>query len=366
MRAIGLMVGVLLCAAPVGAAAQTAGEVDVRLTGRVQVQYNTTSADEAGPDALPSSTFETRRVRLGVWIEADDWITAIIEPEYALGELHLQQAWVNLGFSDAAQLRIGQFKKPFSTIFLESSTEIAAIERGLRIRGLESALETADEDAADPVLTPFAGGPLVGEEQYIIDALGYQSYDLGAALHGSLGRFTYELGLFNGAGPDTRDDNDAKTVVGRLSASPLADVPLTIGIAATHHPRFAAAAETDGSALELFGRWGAFRQPGVRAIVEVVTGETLGVDDSFLAAQGVAAYFHPVSGRVEGLEPVARVSWGDPRRDVDGDAGVLLTPGFNVYFSGRNRLMLDYDVWVPQADHFETTHALRAQAQVYF
>jgi hypothetical protein len=44
---------------------------------------------------------------------------------------------------------------------------------------------------------------------------------------------------------------------------------------------------------------------------------------------------------------VARVSWGDPDGAVEGDEGVLLTPGFNVYFAGRNRLMLNWDVFVP-------------------
>ncbi len=101
-------------------------------------------------------------------------------------------------------------------------------------------------------------------------------------------------------------------------------------------------------------------------IGEVVTGSTLVVDDSFLAAQGVASYFHPVGARVDGVEPVARVSWGDARRDVEGDAGLLLTPGVNLYFFGRNRLMLNWDIFVPEGDRFETTHALRAQAQVHF
>ena len=39
-------------------------------------------------------------------------------------------AWLNLAFSDAAQLRIGHFKKPFSRLELMSSTRILPIEHG--------------------------------------------------------------------------------------------------------------------------------------------------------------------------------------------------------------------------------------------
>jgi hypothetical protein len=367
MRASAAATVVLACAAAgTPLAAQAGGDVEVRLTGRIQVQYNTTSAEEAESGALPWSTFETRRIRLAAQIAVDDWITGMIEPEYALGDLQLRLAWINLGFTDAFQLRLGQMKKPFGRIFLESSTQTAAIERGLRIRGLADELEAADQDAGGPVLTAFGGGPLIGEEQYILDTTGYQGYDLGAALHGELGRVRYEVGMFNGSGSDRRDENDAKAVAARLSAAPGATVPLTLGIAATHHQRFAGAAEVDGNAVELFAEWSRFRQTGLHVIAELVAGSTMVVDDSFLAAQGVASYFQPVAGRIEGVEPVARVSWGDTRRDVEGDAGLLLTPGINLYFLGRNRLLLNWDVYLPEGDRFETTHALRAQAQVHF
>lgn len=367
MRAFSASTVVLACAAAgTPLAAQSGSDVEVRLTGRIQVQYNTTSAEEDEPGALPWSTFETRRVRLAAQIAVGDWITGFIEPEYALGDLQLRLVWINLGFSDALQLRLGQMKKPFGRIFLESSTQTAAIERGVRIRGLAEELEAADLDAAVPVLTAFAGAPLIGEEQYILDTTGYQGYDLGAALHGALGRVRYEVGVFNGSGSDRRDENDAKAVAARLSAEPAPSVPLTLGVAATHHQRFRGVAEAAGNAAELFAEWSRFREPGLHVIGEVVTGSTLVVDDSFLAAQGVASYFHPVGARVEGVEPVARVSWGDARRDVEGDAGLLLTPGVNLYFFGRNRLMLNWDIFVPEGDRFETTHALRAQAQVHF
>jgi hypothetical protein len=70
-----------------------------------------------------------------------------------------------------------------------------------------------------------------------------------------------------------------------------------------------------------------------------------------VGAQAIASYFVATGGaRIEGWEPVGRVSWGDPDRGVAGDEGLLLTPGMNLYFAGRNRLMLNWDVYMPRGD----------------
>ncbi|HUF05754.1 MAG TPA: hypothetical protein VMP86_00035, partial [Candidatus Binatia bacterium] len=84
------------------------------LTGRVQVQYNTTSVDDddLGPGPGPrvaSSTFETRRVRLGARVSVEEWITGMAEVELALGNLAMRNVFMNLAFSDGFQLRMGQF-----------------------------------------------------------------------------------------------------------------------------------------------------------------------------------------------------------------------------------------------------------------
>lgn len=346
---------------------QAAGsDVAVRVTGRVQTQFNTTNFDsvEAG-GFLPSATFETRRIRLAAQITIRDWITGIVEPEYALGVLQLRLAYVNLAFTNALQLKAGQFKKPFGRIFLESSLQVPAIERGLRIRGLPESLQVEDTAGGRaPILVDVGGVPLIGEEQFILETIGYQGYDIGASLNGVVRRLRYEVGVFNGAGSDQRDDDDRKTVGARVSGVPSSRLPITLGAAAIHHSRFSPS--EDGTAFEVFGEWGTFRAPGLHLLAELVGGGTLVVDDSFIGAQVAAAWFQPLNGRVEGVEPVGRVSYGDPRRDVEGDAGLLVTPGFNVYFFGRNRMSLNWDVWLPESDRFETGHALRAQAQLHF
>lgn len=96
-------------------------------------------------------------------------------------------------------------------------------------------------------------------------------------------------------------------------------------------------------------------------------GENLAVDERFIAAQLIAAVYRPLAqGRIEGIEPLARVSWGDPSRDRSGDEGLLLTPGLNLYLPGLNRLMVNWDVYLPRGSGLETAHAFRAQAQIAF
>lgn len=367
--AVGLL-GVLELLSGTGLAAQTVtnGDVSVRITGRIQAQYSTTSVGsedlgDAG-GSVPSGMFETRRVRLVADITIREWITGMIEPDFAGGSVQLRHGFVNFAFTDAFQLKVGQFKKPFSGIQLESSLTIPSIERGMRIRGLGEALSAADQAAGAPVLTPFGGRPLLGEEQSLLDALGYQGYDLGAQVHGGSGAWGWAVGLFNGGGANRAEENDAKSAAARVSWEADA-VPLKLAAGVGYQERLQPT--RDGTAFELDAEWGGFRRPGVRLLGELVTGGTVAADDRFLGIQGMASWFYPIaSSRVEGIEPVGRVSFGNPRADVEGDAGVLLTPGINVYFFGRNRLQLNWDVYVPEGDRFETTHALRAQAQLHF
>jgi hypothetical protein len=102
-------------------------------------------------------------------------------------------------------------------------------------------------------------------------------------------------------------------------------------------------------------------------MAEAALGDNLIDDGTFAAAQGIAAYFRPVAGsKVEGVEPLLRLSYGDASRGRGGDEGWLLTPGLNLYFAGRNRLMVNWDIFKPVNNQLPTANAIRAQAQVYF
>jgi hypothetical protein len=336
--------------------------VRIGLTGRLQVQYNTSSLardGEAAAGTIPFSTFETRRARLGVRLELSDWIGSEIEAEFASRDVTLKYAFVNLGFDPRFAVRVGQFKKPFSLLELTSSTKIIPIERGLRIRGLSDALLAGAGTGANGAFPSLDGKPLLPEEQELLASLGYSSYELGVEVHGRFGRFGYQAGAFNGNGGNGQAEPGGHAYAGRLTFDPLPGRPLTLGAAASH--------QGSGTAFEVDAEWGAFRRPGLHVMAEAALGDNLVDDGTFSGAQVIAAVFKPLNNtRIEGLEPLFRVSYGNSSRAYEGDEGWLLTPGLNLYFAGRNRLMVNWEIFVPGSDSFKSVNALRAQAQIHF
>jgi hypothetical protein len=360
-RLCGAAIMMALCAGAAAPAGAQTPEVRVNVGGRVQTQWNSTSVD-----AEPWSTFETRRARLRVDVEVGDWIRGRVEPELALGRLQLRQAWMSMELDEALVVRAGQYKKPFSMVMLSSSRELPMIERGVRIRGLDAAL--AADMAAE--LGALRGDLLVGEQHELLTRQLYAGYELGATLEGRRGGLAWSVGVFNGSGPDRRDENDAKSVAGRASYALDAGVPLTLGAGFSRRelnwPDAASSETRSGNAVELDAQLGGFRR-GVWLLAEVSAGDNLVTLERFAGAQVVGSYFAATGGaRIEGVEPVARASWGDPDRTVEGDDGVLLTAGVNLYFVGRNRLMFNWDMYRPGGGALDTQYAARAQMNLAF
>lgn len=353
---VGAITGVLVLLAGAPAEAQ-APAVTVELTGRAHFQLSTSSVDdEAVGDDVVGSQFEERRLRLGVLVGVGEWVTAKIEPDFSRGQVRVADAFVAFELAPAARLSVGKLKRPFSLMELTSSTRILPVERGARIRGLSALLE-----AQGP-----PGAAVPGEHYAILDAIGYVGRDIGAALSGGVGVLGYEVGVYNGTGSDVGDVNDAKTFAGRLTVQPSASLPLTLGGAAIALDRGVGAEVEHATAFGVDVEYGRFSAPGLHLMAEAALGH--GVEGGSMAGvQGIAAWFIALSSpRLEGLELVARASWGDPSDAVEGDEGLLLTPGANLYVLGRNRLMVGWDVYLPAGEGIDTAHALRAQANVYF
>lgn len=323
------------------------GPVQVSLTGRLQTQVNTSSVE--GVDAY--STFEQRRARVGVDLLIDRWIEGRMEWNFAHGA-RLEDGWINLALHPAFQVQVGQFKKPFSRLELTSSSKIVPIEYGLRIRGLDDRAIYADHHV------------LLEENVYL-------GREIGAQIHGKLGPLGYAAGAFNGSDQNTRDDNDAKSYAARLNLRPF-DAPFEIGGGVSYRDvalpdEFGDPVTEEGLALEVDLAWGGFRHSGPSLVAEVMKARNFASDDPMIGGQAIVSWFVPLrAGRTEGVEPLFRASYGDPSIDFDGNSGILLTPGINVYFHGRNRVMLNWDYFMPELDGIEAEHAIRAQLQLFF
>jgi hypothetical protein len=240
------------------------------------------------------------------------------------------------------------------------------IERGVRIRGLTEALEAVNTGE----LSSVRGALLIGEQHTLLETQGYLAYDMGVSIEGRLGGFGWAGGIFNGNGPDMRDENSGKSVATRLTYTFEAGLPITLGGAWSRRelnwPTPDDLTTRTGDAFEADVEVGGLRQ-GWWILAELSSGTNLATEERFLGAQGVAARFMRTGGaRIEGVEPMARVSYGDPDDSVEGDSGLLVTPGVNLYFAGRNRLMFNWDVFMSENDLHETQHAGRAQINLYF
>ncbi|MCW5624865.1 MAG: hypothetical protein KIT73_09140 [Burkholderiales bacterium] len=93
------------------------------LSGRVHADYRYFDGDTA------ASTFDVRRAYLTLSGRYNDWLTWDVTGDFAQTGTTLDVAWVNAAFSDALQVRLGQFKMPFALEELTSSRFLDFQER---------------------------------------------------------------------------------------------------------------------------------------------------------------------------------------------------------------------------------------------
>jgi len=304
---------------------------DVTVGGRVHAQVATTSID-GGP---PVDLF-LRRARFTFDVEVNDYIDGRLMPEFSGGRGVMQDAYFRLKLSPGLRISIGQFKRSFDLFELESSTELAMVERDGRIPGLAAC--------------SGVGGTCAFSR--LTEQLQYAARDLGVRLDGGLGDWgAYEVSLTNGQGPNTRDANQSKSVAGRLAFNAAEGVVL--GVGATLHDAYLEDVEETEYApavsvdLEVGDYYG-----GTHVMAALVRGENwrvrdeLGQSATFWAAQIVATRYTPRHAPlIQGFEPMVRVSTANPDTGAAEVSGLLLTPGFNVYFQGRNRFGVNLDVF---------------------
>jgi hypothetical protein len=259
-------------------------------------------------------TFETRRVRLSADVVVSDWIRGQIEPEFAMGRLALRNVWMAFEVDSALVIRAGQFKKPFGLVLLTSAARLPVIERGVRIRGLDDALRRT----AAGRLSEVRGALLPGEHFALQENQLYAAYEMGATLEGRRGPLGWSVGVFNGSGPDQRNENDGMSAAGRVSYRLDAIAPLVLGAAWSRRelnwPAAASPATRAGNAFALDAELGTFRR-GLWVIAEVTSGDNLATEERFVAAQAIAAWFVATGGARGGMGTRGARELGRPGPD---------------------------------------------------
>src|SRR5690606_25349091 len=82
---------------------------NVTLNGRVQTQFNTTTADD-----LPTTEIAIRRIRLDFGVQVNEMVSGNIQPLFAGGELGFDDAYLQLTFSPGIKFLAGRAHRPFN------------------------------------------------------------------------------------------------------------------------------------------------------------------------------------------------------------------------------------------------------------
>jgi hypothetical protein len=302
--------------------------------GRVHVQFNTTSVD-----GLPSSQFLLRRARLYAHAQINDWIDGVAQVDFGLGRVAARLAFVRLSFAPELELVAGQFKRPWDVFELTSSSQILVVERTGLIRG-------------------SVCGEMVGPCSYsrFARSLLYASLDIGAQLQGQLGdRVYYAVSITNGEGPNTADVNGTKSFSGRVEVTVARDLVVAANAAAHDYPNIVTGTDEYAPAVGADVEWGNFdRGPHLQWGIQF--GENWrnltesGDAPLFGTSQLILSYKMPITSaaRLEAVEPLARISYGDPGGSAAGDAGWLVTPGLQVFFDDRTKMAMNADLYRPR------------------
>ena len=166
-------------------------------------------------------------------------------PDFAGGRLVVQDAYVDVHYSEVVRVRAGKFKVPFGLERLQGEAQTMFVERGLPSQ-----------------LVP--------------------NRDLGVQLSGDIGALSYQVGVFNGVadgGSGDGDISDDKEGAVRVFVRPFADGPalvkdLGVGVAATYGDTHGTPAATD---------LGSFRTQGQTTFFAYRVGPTLMDTDTVIA-----------------------------------------------------------------------------------
>ena len=320
----------------------------IRVGGRLHSQFAASSAE-----GEKSTDFFMRRARLILEISVTEYLDGRVQHDFVAG---LQDAYFRVGFSPAFRISMGQFHRAFDIFELTSSTKMMVVERDGRVPGSTHCSEL--------------GG--ICSFSRFTEKLSYAGRDVGLRFDGALasGRIKYLATFTNGPGIGRRDENRALSFSGRLTTKVRDGVVLGANAGFHDYPRDtgeSAYGAVFGVDLEVGTFMDGFHlQAGIAGGDHWKALDEDGVPGSFVAGQGIVSYYRTVTslGPFIAIEPVGRVSWGDPNLDEADDQGILVTPGLFLFVAGRNRIGTNLDMYTPTGG--PTVWSFKVQSYLYF
>ncbi len=303
----------------------------IEVRTRIHPRWEMRRRDGGGTGSQTENSFRVRRARLKVIWRPTGWVRGVLqigaEEVFELGQSLLKDAYLHFSPSPYLQLRMGQFKKPFSGLERRSPKRLRTIERG-------------------------EGNELIVED------LTFGDRDIGVQLSGRLIqslRLDYSVGVFNGTGPNFDDQDKSKDVVGRSRIRPLKS--LAVGLNASlklfENTEDNQVIRNDTTRAVALGADLRFKLKGFRLHLEGLFAEdhlykirpntqtNATKPDWIFNAVGVLSYRHelPVSWRFA-VEPVVKAELLDPNTEIVKDEVLVLGPGINSYFGKYTRLLV--------------------------
>jgi len=290
----------------------------LKLNAYTQVEYDHLEKNVDG--------FRIRRARLSLKgeilknIQYRLQVDAVKSPVLLDGEVEIQ-------FNPQLRLRFGQFKLPFSSENLTSSSALDTINRSLTVEKL-----------------------CPGRD---IKASGR---DIGISLNGRFSWAEYSLGIFNGSGINKTDTNDRKDVAGRLVVYPVSS--LVLGLA---HYRGGYSSE-QGDLILVKNRTGlemGFVRGGLSVKGEYIFARDDETEKYGWYAQG-GYYLIP-----EKIQTIVKYDCLDTNMHIRGNRSETMTFGLNWFFSKKTKLQINYEYLHEEASE-SSKNAILIQFQAGF
>lgn len=277
----------------------------IKLGGYAQIRYR---RDESIKD-----TFDVRRARLDLKAALTDRLELREQTEFAGSSVKLLDATAAYQWTPEIKITAGQFKVPFSLENLTSSPRLETINRSQSVEALVArGKDVLGNHNGRDIGLQAGGGVLEYDGRKLVE---------------------YAVGVFNGSGINTSDNDEQKDLAGRVVFRLLKD--LSIG-ASYYDGRYTTSSlngeNRDRAGVEFAYAGGPF----------TVRGEYIRGEDGSKEKEGwyLQAGYFVIPGRLQG---VVKFDAFDPDTAVGDNATDVYTAGANIYFNKWSFLQVDYE-----------------------